>query len=190
MLQYGSETAGSPATCQLSMVGSQAGGWVGISLSWHSEGRSDADEGLHYLRTFASVGTASRDKDAISAASIAGAEEGTRTPTPLRVHGPEPCASANSATSAKVTARRAAGQGRTALLFYNENRDSGARRLPRRPLRLVWRALRPESLCLGERQTTEPPSYTKVHEGLRITRCSFVCLLVLCGDELLAPANR
>jgi hypothetical protein len=32
-----------------------------------------------------------------------GAEEGTRTPTPLRVHGPEPCASANSATSAKVT---------------------------------------------------------------------------------------
>src|SRR5690348_716750 len=31
---------------------------------------------------------------------IIGAEEGTRTPTPLRVHGPEPCASANSATSA------------------------------------------------------------------------------------------
>src|SRR6478736_2629393 len=31
-----------------------------------------------------------------------GAEEGTRTPTPLRVHGPEPCASANSATSATV----------------------------------------------------------------------------------------
>src|ERR1700757_3070262 len=30
-----------------------------------------------------------------------GAEEGTRTPTPLRVHGPEPCASANSATSAR-----------------------------------------------------------------------------------------
>jgi hypothetical protein len=29
-----------------------------------------------------------------------GAEGGTRTPTPLRVHGPEPCASANSATSA------------------------------------------------------------------------------------------
>ena len=35
-----------------------------------------------------------------------GAEEGTRTPTPSRVHGPEPCASANSATSAKVTRRR------------------------------------------------------------------------------------
>jgi hypothetical protein len=31
---------------------------------------------------------------------VFGAEEGTRTPTPLRVHGPEPCASANSATSA------------------------------------------------------------------------------------------
>jgi hypothetical protein len=32
--------------------------------------------------------------------NTSGAEEGTRTPTPLRVHGPEPCASANSATSA------------------------------------------------------------------------------------------
>ena len=31
---------------------------------------------------------------------IVGAEERTRTFTPLRVHGPEPCASANSATSA------------------------------------------------------------------------------------------
>src|SRR6478672_12622176 len=31
-----------------------------------------------------------------------GAIEGTRTPTPLRVHGPEPCASANSATMASV----------------------------------------------------------------------------------------
>src|SRR6185437_9554004 len=37
--------------------------------------------------------------------AIIGAEEGTRTPTPLRVHGPEPCASANSATSAKRCAR-------------------------------------------------------------------------------------
>src|SRR5260370_31911473 len=35
-----------------------------------------------------------------------GAEEGTRTPTPLRVHGPEPCASANSATSAMKGAGR------------------------------------------------------------------------------------
>ena len=31
---------------------------------------------------------------------IIGAIEGTRTPTPLPVHGPEPCASANSATMA------------------------------------------------------------------------------------------
>src|SRR5215469_5594923 len=31
-----------------------------------------------------------------------GAEERTRTFTPLRVHGPEPCASANSATSAHL----------------------------------------------------------------------------------------
>src|SRR5579863_6245314 len=31
---------------------------------------------------------------------LTGAIEGTRTPTPLRVHGPEPCASANSATMA------------------------------------------------------------------------------------------
>jgi hypothetical protein len=42
-----------------------------------------------------------------------GAEEGTRTPTPLRVHGPEPCASANSATSAlemrQTTTRRGDG---------------------------------------------------------------------------------
>src|SRR5437016_9298804 len=33
---------------------------------------------------------------------LPGAEEGTRTPTPLRVHGPEPCASANSATTAAL----------------------------------------------------------------------------------------
>ena len=36
-------------------------------------------------------------------ADIFGAEEGTRTPTPLRVRGPEPRASANSATSARYT---------------------------------------------------------------------------------------
>src|SRR5580700_2515689 len=35
-----------------------------------------------------------------------GAIEGTRTPTPLRVHGPEPCASANSATMAKSDSLR------------------------------------------------------------------------------------
>src|SRR5437762_10681452 len=31
-----------------------------------------------------------------------GAEAGTRTPTPLRAHDPESCASANSATSARA----------------------------------------------------------------------------------------
>jgi hypothetical protein len=40
-----------------------------------------------------------------SDSEIVGAEEGTRTPTPLRVHGPEPCASANSATSARSVSR-------------------------------------------------------------------------------------
>jgi hypothetical protein len=37
-----------------------------------------------------------------------GAIEGTRTPTPLRVHGPEPCASANSATMAILNCNAAA----------------------------------------------------------------------------------
>ena len=37
---------------------------------------------------------------------IVGAEEGTRTPTPLRVRGPEPRASANSATSARLCVQR------------------------------------------------------------------------------------
>src|ERR1035441_4776455 len=43
-----------------------------------------------------------------------GAEEGTRTPTPLRVRGPEPRASANSATSARYTGQ--AGSARPAAL--------------------------------------------------------------------------
>src|SRR5208282_4096942 len=38
-----------------------------------------------------------------------GAIEGTRTPTPLPVHGPEPCASANSATMASGQSTAAAG---------------------------------------------------------------------------------
>jgi hypothetical protein len=38
---------------------------------------------------------------------VLGAEEGTRTPTPLRVRGPEPRASANSATSARYTSSAA-----------------------------------------------------------------------------------
>src|ERR1700758_1053576 len=35
-----------------------------------------------------------------NSSELTGAIEGTRTPTPLPVHGPEPCASANSATMA------------------------------------------------------------------------------------------
>ena len=53
---------------------------------------------------------------------INGAIEGTRTPTPLRVHGPEPCASANSATMASGLSlqRRLilAVSGRPTPLFY------------------------------------------------------------------------
>ncbi len=48
---------------------------------------------------------------------IYGAEEGTRTPTPLRVHGPEPCASANSATSATVLVTLNCLSGRTEKYF-------------------------------------------------------------------------
>jgi hypothetical protein len=40
--------------------------------------------------------------------SCLGAIEGTRTPTPLPVHGPEPCASANSATMAILNRKAAA----------------------------------------------------------------------------------
>src|SRR5689334_21092451 len=46
-----------------------------------------------------------------------GAEEGTRTPTSLRIHGPEPCASANSATSAQCGDCRERRRGQT-LRYY------------------------------------------------------------------------
>jgi hypothetical protein len=55
--------------------------------------------------------------------SISGAIEGTRTPTPLPVHGPEPCASANSATMAILDCNAAAAprplSGRSTFLFYS-----------------------------------------------------------------------
>src|SRR5437660_7303708 len=54
-----------------------------------------------------------------------GAEEGTRTPTPLRVHGPEPCASANSATPASETLR--GGTSRLDGRDYDIYSTSGAR---------------------------------------------------------------
>jgi hypothetical protein len=40
-------------------------------------------------------------KTAVETIDSLGAEGGTRTPTPLRAHDPESCASANSATSAR-----------------------------------------------------------------------------------------
>jgi hypothetical protein len=52
---------------------------------------------------------------------ISGAIEGTRTPTPLPVHGPEPCASANSATMASGLQMRGSSGcriRRSAILFY------------------------------------------------------------------------
>ena len=60
-----------------------------------------------------------------------GAIEGTRTPTPLPVHGPEPCASANSATMALWTARQRRPRGRrveTASLFYRRKVKRANRR--------------------------------------------------------------
>src|ERR1039457_2021637 len=54
-----------------------------------------------------------------------GAEEGTRTPTPLRVHGPEPCASANSATSARETTQ--AGCAEPAAILSLANAESGVK---------------------------------------------------------------
>ena len=42
------------------------------------------------------------DMGAVEVIDLSGAEGGTRTPTPLRAHDPESCASANSATSARA----------------------------------------------------------------------------------------
>jgi hypothetical protein len=59
-----------------------------------------------------------------------GAEGGTRTPTPLRVHGPEPCASANSATTALSNILQVAGHGsRESLVFQRRRSLSIAQRL-------------------------------------------------------------
>jgi hypothetical protein len=65
----------------------------------------------------------------------AGAEEGTRTPTPLRVHGPEPCASANSATSALESAGEAGAATGTTSLFYKQYRVCQNGGLAKRRLR-------------------------------------------------------
>ena len=56
---------------------------------------------------------------ATQGASFHGAEEGTRTPTPLRVRGPEPRASANSATSARDTVSAASAETAASLSLAN-----------------------------------------------------------------------
>src|SRR6266851_5864674 len=55
------------------------------------------------------------------AAENFGAEGGTRTPTPLRVHGPEPCASANSATTARCSTLRTDGRSTLTASFSLTN---------------------------------------------------------------------
>ena len=67
-----------------------------------------------------------------------GAIEGTRTPTPLRVHGPEPCASANSATMAKsdwdaATFSRPPSRKGLRVIFY---RGSAGCQTPRPPWKM------------------------------------------------------
>ena len=61
---------------------------------------------------------------------LLGAIEGTRTPTPLPVHGPEPCASANSATMASGLQSsqqpKAAGSGR--LLLHSTSTNLAVKR--------------------------------------------------------------
>src|SRR6266403_1720984 len=67
------------------------------------------------------VGAGYTRKTAVETIASLGAEGGTRTPTPLRAHDPESCASANSATSA----RRAS--------FIIPSRDGQSSRGRRRP---------------------------------------------------------
>jgi hypothetical protein len=57
-----------------------------------------------------------------------GAAEGTRTPTPLPEHGPEPCASANSATAALISklSRVLAGSRRGAAHAGEQEETTGA----------------------------------------------------------------
>src|SRR5271157_2442724 len=74
--------------------------------------------------------------------SRSGAEEGTRTPTPLRVHGPEPCASANSATSARVETSETLNS-----LFRKQDYSTGALAKLAIALRCSSFALRQEKSC-------------------------------------------
>jgi hypothetical protein len=64
-----------------------------------------------------------------------GAIEGTRTPTPLPVHGPEPCASANSATMASglTLQRRLESRRRGRLHIYSTEAKPGVKPAKRNP---------------------------------------------------------
>ena len=73
--------------------------------------------------------------------SVSGAIEGTRTPTPLPVHGPEPCASANSATMASglTLQRRPEGRRMKDLRFHSTGAPIPVKLKAHR--RNNWRAL-------------------------------------------------
>jgi hypothetical protein len=76
----------------------------------------------------AGAGLLSRRTIELIACGTFGAEEGTRTPTPLRVRGPEPRASANSATSALETAQ--AGSAERAAILSLANALCGVKSPP------------------------------------------------------------
>src|ERR1039458_9664742 len=93
---------------------------------------------------------ATRRRLILNALPIYGAEEGTRTPTPLRVRGPEPRASANSATSALDT-------GPANITEHGSNSESRKCRLPCQiPCAVVWR--------LGGRDVVSRPAGASLHE--------------------------
>src|SRR6202044_189966 len=75
---------------------------------------------------------ATRRRLILNSLFINGAEEGTRTPTPLRVHGPEPCASANSATSARETCQARTAQQAASLSFAKPPSGVKLRRAPQK----------------------------------------------------------
>ena len=102
-----------------------------------------------------------------------GAEEGTRTPTPLRVHGPEPCASANSATSASgplcAAAPLAACQEETTLYFTDASVAvkhartlRGFRTLPGEHNGEIAAACLRREQCLKDRRAAQHGTYNHI----------------------------
>ena len=87
--------------------------WDGIDAHWRAKHpdsvcmRSFGPGCARFTETsFCRVQVSTDNRELTTDNCFIGAEEGTRTPTPLRVHGPEPCASANSATSARKAASK------------------------------------------------------------------------------------